>query len=160
MKRIVILGRGGAGKSTVAKQLSELTGLPYIGLDEFFWRPGLVPTPINEWRNILNNLVKRESWVMDGDLGRFDVLDSRLKAADTILVLDISFLRCMLRAIKRKREDADFWWWIFSWRWRFRPKMFRAIKKYAPDADVYIFRSPKEIKRFLTSVSLEKSKLS
>ena len=43
MQRVVILGRGGAGKSTLARRLGELVGLPVIELDKHFWQPGLVP---------------------------------------------------------------------------------------------------------------------
>ena len=49
MRRVVILGRGGAGKSVLARALSELTGLPTIELDSLFWQPGPVPTPAEAW---------------------------------------------------------------------------------------------------------------
>jgi adenylate kinase family enzyme len=49
MKRIVILGRGAAGKSILARRLGEITALPVIELDKIFWRPGLEPTPRDQW---------------------------------------------------------------------------------------------------------------
>ena len=48
VKRVVI-GRGASGKSTLARRLSEITGLPLIELDKVFWRPGLVKTPRDQW---------------------------------------------------------------------------------------------------------------
>lgn len=152
MKKIVILGRGGAGKSTVAKQLSKITGIPSIELDKHFWKPGLIATPIGEWRQIQNKLIKGSTWIMDGDLGKYDALDIRLGAADTILVLDFSLFCCLKRAIGRSRERFDFWWWLITWRWLSRSKIMRSIKTYAPKADVRIFHTPNELEQFIESV--------
>jgi adenylate kinase family enzyme len=69
MRRVVILGPGGSGKSTLAVRLGELTGLPVIELDKVFWRPGLVPTPRDEWAEFQRRLAGGEGWIMDGDLG-------------------------------------------------------------------------------------------
>ncbi len=52
MKRLAILGRGGAGKSTLAQQLSNELGFPVIELDSIFWQPGLRPTPEPDWTEI------------------------------------------------------------------------------------------------------------
>ena len=78
MQRVVILSRGGAGKSVLARCLGSLTQMPVIELDQLFWRPGLVATPRNEWIEVQHTLVQRESWIIDGDLGPCDVLEPRL----------------------------------------------------------------------------------
>jgi adenylate kinase family enzyme len=44
MKRVVILGRGASGKSTLARRLGNITGLPVIELDKIFWQAGLIET--------------------------------------------------------------------------------------------------------------------
>jgi hypothetical protein len=85
MKRVIIVGPGAAGKSTLAARLGGITGLPVIELDKLFWRPGLAPTPRDEWAVIQRRLAAQESWIMDGDLGPYDVLDVRLHAADAIV---------------------------------------------------------------------------
>src|ERR1700745_2958242 len=85
MKRVIVLGPGAAGKSTLAARLGEITRLPRIELDTLFWRPGLAPTPREEWAAIQRQLAAQESWIMDGDLGPYDVLDIRLQAADAIV---------------------------------------------------------------------------
>ena len=82
MRRVVILGRGGAGKSVLARRLSELTGIPAIELDGLFWQPGLAPTPAEVWVARHRELVAGERWIIDGDLGPYDAgLASRLAAA-------------------------------------------------------------------------------
>jgi adenylate kinase family enzyme len=68
MKRVIVEGPGAAGKSTLAARLGEITRLPVIELDTLFWRPGLAPTPREEWAAIQRQLAAQESWIMDGDL--------------------------------------------------------------------------------------------
>jgi adenylate kinase family enzyme len=152
MKRIIILGRGGAGKSTLAIQLSKLTDIPYVELDKHFWRKGLQPTPLNEWVKVQKRLASADKWIMDGDLGPYDALNVRLHYADTVLMLDFSFIRCAVRAIRRSHERFDFWWWVFTWRRKSRPKILNDIHSYAPRADVHIFRSPKELEKFIANL--------
>ena len=69
MKRLVIIGRGASGKSTLALRLGEILGLPVIELDKVFWQPGLVPTPRDQWVEIQERLVEEDGWIMDGDPG-------------------------------------------------------------------------------------------
>ncbi|HYZ58006.1 MAG TPA: hypothetical protein VE733_31505, partial [Streptosporangiaceae bacterium] len=88
MKRVVIVGRGAAGKSVLAARLGEITGLPVIELDKHFWQPGLAATPPDQWAAVQRRLAQRQSWIMDGDLGPYDVPGPRLEAADTVIVLD------------------------------------------------------------------------
>src|SRR5258708_32356517 len=116
MKRVVILGRGASGKSTLARRLGDIPGLPVIELDKVFWRPGLAATPRDEWVIVQEKLVAEDGWIMDGDLGPYDVVEVRLRAADTVTFLDFSFLCCARRAIRRSRERIDFWWWILAYR--------------------------------------------
>ncbi|HEY8978218.1 MAG TPA: hypothetical protein VIU15_01395, partial [Streptomyces sp.] len=98
MRRIVFLGRGGAGKSVFARRLGGLTGLPVIELDRIFWGDGLEGMPAGRWAAVQEGLVGADGWIMDGDLGPYDVPEVRLRRADTVVVLDFSFWRCAWRA--------------------------------------------------------------
>ena len=121
----------------------EITRLPVIELDKLFWRPGLAPTLREEWAAIPRQLAAQESWIMDGDLGPYDVLNIRLHAADAIVFLDFSPLRCAWRAIRRSPERADFWKWLLFYRRRSRPVLRQAIAAHAGDADVYVLPTPR-----------------
>lgn len=75
MQRVVIVGPGAAGKSTLAVSLGEVTGLPVVELDSLFWRTGLAATPPDRWAAIQRELVGQGvPWIMDGDLGPYDWL--------------------------------------------------------------------------------------
>jgi hypothetical protein len=153
MRRVVIIGRGASGKSTLARRLGEITGLPVIELDKIFWRPGLIATPREQWVVMQEKLVAGDRWIMDGDLGASDVFEVRLRAADTIIFLDFSVGRCAWRAIRRSRERADFWRWLLSYRYQGRPILRAAIAKHAPNAMLHVLRGPKAVGRFLADAA-------
>jgi nicotinamide riboside kinase len=153
VKRVIIAGPGAAGKSVLAARLGEITGLPVIELDKLFWRPGLTATPRGQWAAIQRELAAQQSWIMDGDLGPYDVLNVRLRAADTIVFLDFSPVRCAWRAIRRSRERADFWWWLLTYRRRSRPLLLRAIAVHAGDAEVHVLRTPRAVSRFIARIA-------
>ncbi len=149
MQHVVILGRGGAGKSTAAARLGVILGLPVLELDRYFWGPDMIPMPRQEWIETQQRLVAADRWIMDGDLGPYDSLGTRLAAADTVLVLDFSLVRCAWLAVRRSRERADFWWWMVLWRRRSRPVIRAAIAEHAASAEVQVFGTPRALGQFL-----------
>jgi adenylate kinase family enzyme len=153
MKRVVIIGRGASGKSTLAKRLADITGLPIIEVDKIFWRPGLIPMPRDQWVEMQGKLVAGDRWIMDGDLGPYDAIEVRLRAADTIIFLDFSLVRCAWRAICRSPERADFWRSLLSYRYQSRPILRAAIANHAPNAALHVFRGPKAVSRFVANAA-------
>jgi adenylate kinase family enzyme len=85
MQRIAVVGSGGAGKSTFARQLGERTAIPVIHLDRHFWKPECVETPRHEWREVQRGLLAGETWIVDGNYGA--TFDVRFSRADTVIVL-------------------------------------------------------------------------
>jgi adenylate kinase family enzyme len=153
MKRVVILGRGASGKSTLARRLGEITRLPVIELDKVFWGPGLTATSREQWAGVQEKLAAQEGWIMDGDLGPYDAVEVRLRAADTIILLDFSLARCAYRAFRRSRERRDFWQWLIAYRYQSRPVLLRAIAKYAPGADLRVLRNPEAVRCFVDNAA-------
>ena len=152
MKRVVIIGPGASCKSTLARQLGEIAGLRVVELDKIFWRPGLVETPRNQWVELQRKLVGENDWIMDGDLGPYDAIEVRLRAADTIIFLDFSPFRCAWRALWRSRERVDFWLWLLRYRFQSRPFLVKTISNNAPTATIHLLRNPEAVRRFLVNV--------
>ena len=154
VRHIVILGRGGAGKSTLAKRLAVVTGIPAIELDTLFWRPGLQPSPPSEWRRAQEDLIGgTPQWILDGDLGPYDVPEPRLRLADTVVVLDFSLPLVVWRSLRRSTERFDYWWWVLRWRRKSRTGLFTAIAEYAPGAEIHVLRHPRDVDRFLAQIA-------
>lgn len=152
MRRVVILGPGASGKSTLAIHLAEITGLPFIELDKIFWGPGLVATPREEWILAQTRLVEMDGWILDGDLGQYDAIEIRLRAADTVIFLDFSLIPCAWRAICRSRERFDFWLWLLRYRRQSRPFLMDAIARHAAHAALHVLTGPRAVRRFVELV--------
>ncbi len=103
--------------------------------------------------SVQEDLVAQDRWIIEGDLGPYDAVEVRLRAADTIIFLDFSLARCVWRAIRRPRERADFWRWLLVYRYQSRPELRSAIAKHAPKAVLDVFRSPKTLARLVADVS-------
>lgn len=150
MERIVVLGPGGAGKTTFAVRLGELLGIPVTELDQCFWDDALVPMPRDQWEAQQLELIAKPTWILDGDLGPYDVVDVRIRAADAVILLDSSRLRCGWRALRRSRERIDFWRWLWTWRRDYRPRLLASIAANAPGTTVHVLRNPRAVERFFS----------
>jgi hypothetical protein len=95
--------------------------------------------PLNEWRRMQEDLVQKPAWILDGDLGPYDDANVRVGAADTVILLDFSIVRCAWRALRRSRERWDFWRWLLT----YRPKL-----PDARHATLYVLHNPREIDEF------------
>src|SRR6056297_533684 len=107
MKKILIIGSCGAGKSTLAKKLSLKTGLPLIGLDQLYWKPGWIKTERPEWRAKVAEMVKQEKWIMEGNYkNTFDIM---FPACEAIIFLDFNRFVCLFGILKRRifKNRAD-----------------------------------------------------
>ena len=111
MKRILVIGCCGAGKSVLSQKLGERLGLPVVHLDRLFWLPAWRERPPEEFDALLETELARDRWIIDGNYNR--TLPERLKYADAVIFLDYSPFVCLYRALKR----------IFFWHGRVRPDM-------------------------------------
>ncbi|MEO8693492.1 MAG: DNA topology modulation protein FlaR [Acidimicrobiales bacterium] len=162
MQRVAVVGPGGAGKTTFARELADRTGLPVIHLDEHFWKPGWEPTARGEWRSIQEDLLAADSWIADGNYG--GTFDIRLARADTVIVFAISRARCVLRAARRslrnrgravqapgcpERLDREFLRWIWRYPKDSKPRLDTALDEHAQHAEVITFHTSRDVRKFL-----------
>ena len=151
MNRVVVLGRGGAGKSTFAARLGDTLDIPVVELDKVFWTPELTPMPKPQWAELQRQLTCGERWILEGDLGPYDALDVRLRAADPVIVLDFSVWRCTWRVLRRSRENTAFWQWLLTYRRRSLPTVLAAISAHARHADHHLLRNSGAAERLLAA---------
>lgn len=88
MKRIAVFGNAGGGKSTLAKRLAALTGLPLYPLDMIQYRPGGVKVPHNDYLAAHADLLNRDEWIIDG-FGCIPSAWERFARADTLVYIDL-----------------------------------------------------------------------
>lgn len=104
MNRIAVTGPAGAGKSRLAGELGDAYGIEVLHLDTLFWKPGWVPTPPAEFEAMQRRELERGSWIVDAQYD--DMLPEWVEAADTVVFVDASPLRCLWR-VSRRRLDRD-----------------------------------------------------
>lgn len=172
MQRVIIIGSGGAGKSTLARQLGAMLGIEVIHLDALYWQPGWAETPKSEWQETVQTLVQQDTWIMDGNFG--GTMELRLAAADTVIFLDFPRLLCLWRVWKRRWQYAgktrpdmrqgcperlnwEFLQWIWTYPTRRRPVVLKRLSQLAPNQTVMILRSPAQVRQFLSEVQMKLS---
>jgi adenylate kinase family enzyme len=102
MKKIVIIGSSGAGKSTFARELGSILKMKVFHLDRYFWQRGWRVKTRDTRIDILQEIVREQQWIIEGSYPSSSEL--HLHEADTIIFLDIPLLLCLWRLTKRHRE--------------------------------------------------------
>jgi adenylate kinase family enzyme len=166
MKRILLIGSGGAGKSTLAQKLGEKLKLPVLHLDRMFWKPGWVEPDREKFKRDQLVWLKKKRWIIDGNYGGTQEL--RIKYADTVILLALSRWTCIARVLKRylqhqgrsrpdmtpgcpERLDLEYLSWVWHYPKRGGKVALERVGKLRKNQKAVILRSPAEVERFLTS---------
>lgn len=166
MKKVLVIGSGGSGKSTFSKALAKKTNLPLYHMDRIYWKPNWIETPFIEFKEEVAKIMKEPEWILDGNYG--ETLDMRLEKADTVFFLDIRTDVCVKSALRRYEEnkgktrddmgsgcieqiDDEFIDWIRNFKKKNRPKLLEKIKKHS-SLDVHIFKTRKEAYNYINSL--------
>lgn len=171
MRKVALLGNAGGGKSTLGARLSAKKGIPLYSIDQLQWKPGGVAVPDAEFERRHDEILARESWIIDG-FGTFPTYLRRLEASDTIILIDHPLWRHYWWTARRNflsvfrtpagfpenspliRDTfkiARFVWWVDK---NFTPTNRKMAEKYAATKNVFHLRSPRAIKSFCAEQSL------
>lgn len=163
MERIIIIGCGGAGKSTLARQLGDKLNIPVVHLDRLFWKPGWVEETPEEFDRKLAAELEKPCWIMDGNFNR--TMPQRVAKCDTIIYLDFSRFACLLGVVKRvvttygkvrpdmgegcpERIDFEFLKWVWNYSKNKRELNYRLLNE-AAHAETIVLKNRRSVKRFL-----------
>lgn len=163
-KRIMVIGSPGAGKSTFSRKLREITGLPLYYLDSIWHKPDRTNISKEEFDKRLMEIVKEDSWIIDGNYQR--TLKKRLDRCDTVFFLDYPLEICLKGAeerIGKKREDLpwletefdeEFRQYIVDFAKDQLPEIYSLLEEYKKDRDIVIFYKREEANIYLRSLYL------
>lgn len=168
MRRVLVVGCSGAGKSTFSRALGARLSLPVVHLDVHYWRPDWVETPTAEWAPVVERLLAADAWVMDGNFG--STLSTRLARADTAFHLDLPRRACLRGVLGRvfrehgrtrvdmapgctERLDVAFLRWVWNFRRKDRPRVLERLDAFAERGGrVVTLRSRRDCARYLDSL--------
>ncbi len=161
IKKAIVIGCPGSGKSTFARALAEKTGLPLIHLDMLYWNADKTTVAKEVFLERLRAAMSRDEWIIDGNYG--GTMEMRLSACDTVYFLDYPVDIC-LEGIRERRgkprsdmpwveenDDAEFINFIKDFNSVSKPKILNLLEKYN-EKDIFIFKSREEADTFLSAI--------
>ena len=166
MERIIIIGCGGAGKSTLARQLGEKLNIPVIHLDKLFWKPGWVEETPEEFDRKLVLELEKPRWIMDGNFNR--TMPWRIGKCDAVIYLDFNRITCLWGVIKRnitnrgkvrpdmgegcpEKIDWEFIRWVWNYNKNKKEHNYRLLNE-ATHAETIVLKNRRAVKRFLKTI--------
>jgi adenylate kinase family enzyme len=168
MTRIAVIGNAGGGKSTLCRKLSKTLELPLFPIDRIQWQPGWVPAPHDEVKAQHDRILAQERWIIDG-WGSFDIIETRFKASDTIILIDHPLYIHYWWSLKRQfaciftpRADGPegcpmlpMTWPLLKMIWRIhfhlRPQLLELVNDFRADKQVIHIQSPEALRLFMAN---------
>jgi adenylate kinase family enzyme len=168
MNKVMVIGvSSGAGKSTFARRLGEVTGIEVTHLDRLFWKPDWVEASLEEFSAAQQQVVQNDQWIIEGNYaGTFPI---REQYADTVIYLELPLRICLYRVLKRRVQfhgktrndvgegckekiDKAFLKFIVSTYGARKKKMIRRLERYAEEGKtVHYLKTPAQIEGFLAT---------
>ena len=162
MKRIMLFGLPGSGKSTAALELSDRLQLSLHHLDKYFFIENWAKRDYDDFLRLLGEMVSQESWIIDGNCMRS--LEMRFERADTAIYFCFPVLTCLWRVLKRRFQtrcpiddraegcgEALHWnliWYLICYKRKYREKIELLHEKY-PDVKFIVVKNDKEVRKVI-----------
>ena len=160
MKKVIIIGCPGSGKSTFGRKLKNITKLPLYHLDMMFWNEDKTTVSKEVFLKRLLDVMSTPEWIIDGNYS--SSMEMRIKSCDTVFFLDYTTDVCLAGIESRKgkprsdmpwtendNQDEEFITFINNYNSESRPKVIKLLEKYHKK-DIIIFRSREESEEYLS----------
>ncbi len=169
MKRVLVMGCSGSGKSTFARALAERLALPFVSLDALFWKPGWVESDPETFGRRVEAIAQTDSWVMDGNYTRHGAGALRRERADAVFLFDLPRRVCLYGVARRfvlgygkvrpemadgcpERIDLPFLLYVWRFRRDQRPKLMDYLSGLRPDQTLTPFHSRAQARAVLQTL--------
>lgn len=159
MRKIIVIGCPGSGKSVFSRRLHNKIGIPLYHLDMMYWNADKTTVEKRIFLDRLSAVIGQEEWIIDGNYG--STMELRLAACDTVIFLDYPLEVCLdginQRCGKPRSDmpwmetevDAEFVEFVKSYGSQSRPKVMALLEKYR-DKNIFIFTTRNQADEFLS----------
>lgn len=163
MKKIIVIGCPGSGKTTFALKLAQRIKLPIFHLDSIWHKPDRTHITREEFDIRLDEIFKLDSWIIDGNYSR--TVERRIRECDTVILFDLPREVCLAGAVARLgKKRADMPWceneldpWLKNEIEEFGsknlPRIYSLIEEHGAGKQIVIFKTREETERFLAEIS-------
>ncbi len=163
MKKVIVIGCPGSGKSTFSKKLAERTKLPLYHLDLLYWNADKTTVSKEIFCKRLKDVLQKSEWIIDGNYA--STLEIRIKECDTVFFLDYPLDVCLdgIRSRQGKARsdmpwvensdeiDRDFLEFIQRYETDNKPEVETLLQKYA-SREIYFFKTRLQSEEFLARI--------
>ena len=159
MKKVVVIGCPGSGKSTFSRALHNKIGIPLYYLDMMYWNADKTTVENSVFLGRLSDVLAKDEWIIDGNYG--STMELRMASCDTVIFLDYPLDVC-LDGIKERRgkprddmpwieteEDAEFIEFVKSYNERQKNQVLELLEKYS-DKNIIVFKTRAQADEFLS----------
>ncbi len=164
MKKVIVIGCPGSGKSVFSRELHALTGLPLYPLDLIRWRADRTFLPKEQMVEEVRKIIEKDEWIIDGNYGA--TMEMRMSYCDTIIFFDVPTEVCYAGVLQRRGTarpdlpwvepvdeiDPEFVDSVLQYNSVNRPIVLERIQKYADGREIHIFQSREEAGAFLDAM--------
>ena len=162
MKKVIIIGCPGSGKTTFAKKLHEATGLPLYHLDAIWHKPDKTHISREEFDARIQEIFAEDSWIIDGNYSR--TIEMRLRECDTVFLFDLPTDVCLQGATERLGKgrydmpwienelDPSFRREIEEFKDKKLPEIYGLLEKYRREKEIIVFKTREKAEQFLATL--------
>ena len=177
MQRVLVMGSSGSGKSTFARRLSDITGIPSVSIDALFWKPGWVESDTEDFRRRMTDAAHQPRWIMDGNYMGSGAGELRRRLSDTVIWFDLPRSTCMFGILRRiagsygkvrpemaagcpEKIDLEFFRYVWTYRRQQRPKLIAFFDGLRPDQALVCFTDREQADDYLEDLALKQNRAS
>lgn len=158
MKKIIVIGCPGSGKSTFSRALHQATGIPLFHLDNLFWNADKTTVDKDVFYERIAEILQKNSWIIDGNYA--STMEMRMEMCDTVIFLDFPPDICLAGIAERKGkkrsdmpwvetdDDSEFLEYVKNFNTNYRSQIMELLDRYCWK-NIYRFSDRTEVQEFL-----------